>query len=184
MTSLVERARAVALETLSGLPSRRAHVVGVAATARSIAEQLGLTGRDEVVAAAWLHDVGYAEHLAVTGFHPVDGAMFVRDKGFPDAVVSLVAYHTGAETEAAERSLSDALAAFERPEPALLDVLTFSDLTVGPEGEPVEAEDRIAEILSRYPDRHPVNRAVVRSSPVLLAAAQRVKRLISGVDAG
>lgn len=158
-------------------------MTGVAVTARSIAEQLRLWGRDEVEAAAWLHDVGYAKGVAVTGFHPIDGAMFVRDQGFPSSVVSLVAYHTGAETEAAERGLSDALAVFERPDPALLDVLTFSDLTVGPDGERVEVEERIAEILSRYPNGHPVNQAVVRSSPALLAASQRVKRLIAGVDA-
>ena len=183
MTSLVERARAVAMETLSDLPSRRAHTVGVAGTARSIAEHLSLSGSDAVVAAAWLHDVGYADHVAVTGFHPVDGATFVKDHAFPDSVVSLVAYHTGAETEAAERGLSDALARFDRPDPVMLDVLTFSDLTVGPEGENVDVESRITEILSRYPDAHPVNRAVARSSPALLAAAQRVKRLIAGVDA-
>ena len=183
MASLIEHAQAVALETLSDLPSRRTHVAGVASTATSIAEQLRLSGRNAVAAAAWLHDVGYAERVAVTGFHPLDGATFVKDQGFPDAVVSLVAYHTGAENEAAERGLSDALAVFERPDPVLLDVLTFSDLTVGPEGESVDVEARIAEILSRYPDRHPVNRAVIRSSPALLAAAQRVKRLIATVDA-
>ncbi|WP_415854297.1 HD domain-containing protein [Sinomonas sp. G460-2] len=183
MASLIEHAQAVALETLSDLPSRRAHMAGVAATATSIAEQLSLSGRNTVAAAAWLHDVGYSERVAATGFHPVDGATFVKDQGFPDAVVSLVAYHTGAENEAAERGLSDALAAFERPDPVLLDVLTFSDLTVGPEGERVEVEARITEILSRYPDRHPVNRAVMRSSPALLAAAERVKRLIAAADA-
>jgi putative nucleotidyltransferase with HDIG domain len=174
----------VALETLSDLPSRRAHVTGVADAARSVAGKLGLPGCEAVIAAAWLHDVGYADHVAATGFHPLDGAAFVRDQGFPDTVVSLVAYHTGAEVEAAERGLSDALGVFERPDPVLLDVLTFSDLTVGPEGERVDVETRIAEILSRYPDGHPVSRAVTRSSPALLAAAQRVKRLLVAVGAG
>ena len=183
MTSLIEHAQAVALETLSDLPSRRAHVAGVAETARSIAEQLGLAGREVLVAAAWLHDVGYAKHVAATGFHPLDGASLLRDQGFPDAVVSLVAYHTGAENEAAERGLSDALAVFERPDPVLLDVLTFSDLTVGPEGQRVDVQSRITEILSGYPDRHPVNKSVTRSAPALLAAAQRVKRLIAAGDA-
>jgi hypothetical protein len=29
---------------------------------------------DDLVAAAWLHDIGYAPELAKTGFHPLDGS--------------------------------------------------------------------------------------------------------------
>jgi hypothetical protein len=36
----------------------------------------------DFVAAAWLHDIGYAPAIAEsgTGFHPLDGARYLRDK--------------------------------------------------------------------------------------------------------
>jgi hypothetical protein len=66
--------------------------------------------RHAVVAAAWLHDVGYSADIAVTGLHPLDGARFLQDRGCLPLVVSLVAYHTGAEVEAEERGLLEELA--------------------------------------------------------------------------
>lgn len=183
MVSVVERARLAAFTMLSELPSRRAHVAGVAAVAEDVVGRLGLSDGELLVAAAWLHDVGYAEPIAVTGFHPVDGASWVRDQNFPETVVSLVAYHTGADVEAEERGLSGALMLFEQPDPILLDALTFSDLSVGPEGELVETEARVREILSRYPEGHLVHRSVSRSAPRLLATAGRVRdRLAAAHD--
>ena len=72
---------------------------GTVAAAR-IAARLAPDRAGELVAAAWLHDIGYAPGLAVSGFHPADGARFVRSQGFPELVVSLVAFHTGAVIEA------------------------------------------------------------------------------------
>ena len=174
MVTDAARARAIAEERLADLPHRWAHVCGVAATAERLVVGLGAMDADAVVAAAWLHAVGYAPSVRSTGFHPVDGAVFVRDEGFPAVVVSLVAYHTGAVFEARERGLLDALAEFTAPPSLLLDVLTCADLTTGPQGSPVRAEDRVTEILSRYPDGDPVHRAIERAAPSLLAAAARV----------
>lgn len=183
MDSVVERARLAALEMLTELPSRQAHVAGVAAVAGDVVARLRLANGELLVAAAWLHDVGYAGPIAWTGFHPVDGALWVQDQNFPAEVASLVAYHTGAEVEAEERGLSSALTQFAQPDPILLDVLTFSDLSVGPEGELVETEARVREILSRYPEGHPVHRSVSRSAPGLLATAGRVSdRLAAARD--
>lgn len=47
---------------------------------------------DCLVAAAWLHDIGYAPSVRQTGFHPLDGAMFARSAGFGELVASLVAF--------------------------------------------------------------------------------------------
>jgi hypothetical protein len=55
----------------------------------------------------------------------------------------------------------------------LLDVLTCADLITGPEGSRVRAEDRVSEILSRYPDNDPVHRAIERAAPTLFAAVAR-----------
>ena len=41
--------------------------------------KLSLT--DDLVAAAWLHDIGYAPELVETGFHPLDGARYLRREG-------------------------------------------------------------------------------------------------------
>jgi putative nucleotidyltransferase with HDIG domain len=91
----VLRARVIAEERLGSLAPRWAHVRGVAAAAELMAAGLATIDADAVVAAAWLHDVGYAPSVRSTSFHPVDGAVFVRAEGFPAVVVSLVAYHNG-----------------------------------------------------------------------------------------
>ena len=133
------------------------------------------------MAAAWLHDVDYAPSVRrSTGFHPVDGAAFVRAEGFPAVVASLVAYHTAAVFEAQERGLWDALAEFPEPPELLLDVLTCADMTTGPDGSRLRSEDRVSEILSRYPEDDPVHRAIERAAPTLLAAVARVDALVAG----
>jgi hypothetical protein len=128
-----------------------------------------------VVAAAWLHDVGYAPPLVVTGgLHPVDGARYLRENGWPELVVGLVAHHTGAEAEAEERGLIHELDEFLRPPESLLDLVTMADLTTSPDGQEVDPEQRIGEILRRYAADDPVHRAVTRAAPSLLAVVKRV----------
>jgi len=133
------------------------------AAAELMAAGLAAMDADAVVAAAWLHDVGYAPSVRSTSFHPVDGAVFVRAEGFPAVVVSLVAYHTGAAFEARERGLSDALAEFPEPPELLLDVLTCADMT-NRAGRFVRAGrgsgERDPLALSRRRSRAPCNRAV------------------------
>lgn len=179
MVDLAIRARALAERRLVDVPRRWSHVQGVAATASEVAPVLDPPHADEIIAAAWLHDVGYASDLAVTGFHPVDGASFARDAGMPDLVVRLIAFHTGAEIEARQRDLLAELKEFTPPPSEILDVVTFADMTTSPTGEPIAAADRVAEILTRYEPNTPVYDAVSASAPELLAAVDRVnERLI------
>lgn len=179
--TLSDRACEASREHLRALPRRWAHVQAVAARAQAVTARLALDNSDEIVAAAWLHDIGYAADLAETGFHPVDGANFARRGGFPELVVALIAHHTGADIEADERGLTDELAPLPVPPVDVLDVVTFADMTTGPDGSPVMAEDRVAEILSRYPADDPVARAVSRSAPALLAAITRVQARLDAV---
>jgi putative nucleotidyltransferase with HDIG domain len=177
----VLRARMIAEQRLGSVAPRWAHVQGVAGAAELMATSLATIEAEAVVAAAWLHDVGYAPSVRRSAsFHPVDGALFVRAQGFPAVVVSLVAYHTGAVFEAGERGLLDALAEFSEPPELLLDVLTCADMTTGPDGSRVRVEDRVSEILSRYPEDDPVHRAIERAAPSLLAAVARVEALVAG----
>src|SRR5690349_1461359 len=127
-----EQASRVAFEYLSGLGRRWNHVRAVG----RLADTLLAAGRisADVAAAAWLHDLGYAEELSMTGLHALDGAAFLALQGAPDEVVSLVAHHTGADFEAEERGLREKLASLPAAEPTALDVLTLLDLVAAPDG--------------------------------------------------
>jgi len=179
---LVSWSMTLAEELLSEVGRRWSHVQGVGATADQLVAELGLgADADAVRAAAWLHDVGYAPSLVESGFHPIDGARFLRSHGVPELVVSLVAYHTGAEFEAKGRGLEAELAVFDAPPQDLLDVVTFADLTTGPDGATVTVEERLREILQRYPDGHVVHEAIAQSSPSLRAVADRMRGRLARV---
>lgn len=182
---LVGRARTLAGERLAvAMPQRWAHVQGVARVASVVASRLVMRDSDAVVAAAWLHDVGYSPSLSATGFHPVDGASFARSVGMPELVVSLVAHHSGAHAEAIERGLAAELAEFELPPTDVLDVVTYADMTTAPDGGRIDAEARVAEILARYSTEDPVHSAVSHSSVELLASVARVNGWLRLVEAG
>ncbi len=44
---------------------------------------------EALVAAAWLHDIGYAPEVTDTGFHPLDGARYLVGLGIAERVVNL-----------------------------------------------------------------------------------------------
>lgn len=175
-----ELAPKLAAEYLSALGRRWLHVRAVG----ELADLLVAKGMisDDIAAAAWLHDVGYAEELASSGFHPLDGATFLAEQGAPLAIVGLVGYHTGASFEAEERGLSRIYRSIPRPDVADLDSLTLLDLVTAPDGSATDPETRIAEILSRYPQSSPVYRAVTRSRQELLASAARARHRLGLSD--
>ena len=159
------------------LPRRWAHVQGVANTARTLAGVLGRNA-DLLVAAAILHDVGYAPNLAGTRFHPLDGARYLRDVEHADATLCrLVAHHSCAIIEAEERGLASELAREFKPAPRdLADALIYCDMTTGPDGQRMPIGQRLAEIRARYGPADLVTRALARSAPQLEAATARVVR--------
>lgn len=162
------------------LPRRWAHTQGVAATARLLAPVLGADA-ELLEAAAWLHDIGYAPRLRDTGFHPLDGARYLRDAARADPLLCrMVAHHSCALIEAAERGLAADLSREFRPAPQnLADALIYCDMTTGPDGRHMDVRDRIAEIRSRYGPGHVVSRAIARSAPELVAAVSRVRRKLN-----
>ena len=179
MRAFVEDAHLLAFKLLAeALPRRWAHTVGVAVTAEVLAGVLAPSPAsvDDIVAAAWLHDIGYAPNLVDTGFHPVDGARYAQEQGFPSNVASLIAHHTGAVFEAHERSLHEGLAHYRFPVDVVeLAILNCADLCTGPDGKRVDPADRISEVLQRYPAEHPVHRAIAKSAPLLVAQARLVQ---------
>lgn len=132
--------------------------------------------------AAWLHDIGYAPTLVVTGFHPLDGARYLRNvAGADELVCRLVAHHSCASIEAANRGLADDLAAEFPPVDGLItDVMTYCDMTTSPDGEPVPVEKRLAEILVRYRPDDVVHRSIAAAQPMIIKSVRTVEAALVG----
>jgi HD domain len=158
---------------------RWTHVQAVADKARGLAAVLSAKDADLLVAAALVHDVGYAPSLNRLGFHAVDGARFLRAQG-QERLARLVAHHSGARFEAEERGLVEELAAFPVEDGPVMDALTFADMTTGPAGQPMTLAQRIEEVQRRYPSEDPVHRAIVRARPELQAAIDRSRQRVDG----
>jgi HD domain len=182
--SLTSWAAPNAERLLSPLGNRWRHVRQVAEQARRAVATVPPDDRDLLVAAAYLHDIGYAPSLAVTGFHPLDGARWIRDTGPGGRLARLVAHHSCAIYEARVRGLAEALMAeFEPEESATYDALVFCDMTTGPTGKTVLFEDRIDEIRERYGPEHDVTIALNFSYPNLAACCQRTTDRLADVSA-
>ncbi len=177
--ALVRWARSHAEDLLVPLGARWLHVQAVAERARRVAGMLPEGDQNMLIAAAWLHDIGYAPMLAATGLHPLDGARHLEDLGVDRRLCCLVAHHSGAWFEAEERGLAAELGAFDQEHGPVMDALIYADMTTGPSGEPLDFEARIAEILGRYPPDHPVHRAISRSRLVLAAAVERTAQQLA-----
>src|SRR6478752_4231416 len=85
------------------MPDRRAHSLAVGRKVTAAAHIAPKSQRSDLVAAAYLHDIGYC-HLQ-SGFHPIDGAQFLAQQGFSRAVCHLVAHHSASVEEAKERGI-------------------------------------------------------------------------------
>jgi hypothetical protein len=164
------QAQRLARTLLRGDPDRIAHVLRAGQVAARVAvlfedpEQAAL-----VVAAATLHDIGYAPALRRRGFHPLDGALHLREAGYPDLLVRLVANHSQAPLHAGEHR-----AELERDFPgapaAMADALAYADLHSAPDGSPIDVADRLADIVRRHPEPAEQQRA-----EALLAIVARVE---------
>jgi len=163
------------------LPRRWQHVQGVGGEAVRVAAALGLAD-GALVAAAWLHDIGYGPDVADTGFHPLDGARFLRGVGVGDRVARLVAHHSCARFEARVRGLERELfAEFEPEESVTYDALIFCDMAIGPDGQPMLFEDRIREVYRRYGESD-IARALRMAEPCLRAAVDRISQAMNASD--
>lgn len=134
------------------LPRRWAHVQGVARLASRVGRAL-LTEpeRELLIAAALLHDIGYAPPLVDSGYHPLDGARFLTGRrAAPPRLANLVAQHSAAAFVAALRGFAAELAAFPDEHTVLRDALWHCDMLTDPGGEPTTFDARIADIRVRH----------------------------------
>ena len=179
----LDRVRGLAKEMLAdACPHRWRHVQSVAGRANDVSARVD--GVDDVlVAAAWLHDIGYAPSLIVTGFHPLDGARFLRAEGFGDRVVGLVAHHSYAAIEADLRGLGRVLdEKFPREDSLTADALCYCDMTTGPDGERVDVVERLMEIRARYGPGDVVTQFVDRAEPEIVSTVRRVEGLLNAAQ--
>lgn len=166
---------------MAPLGRRWSHVRGVAARADELSCAVSAWDADRLVAAAWLHDIGYSPEIGRTRFHPLDGARYLREEGWPVIIVNLVAHHSGARYEAEQRGLCAELADYPFPDGPVLDALVTADLTTGPSGERLTYDERISEILSRYPVNDPVHQTWLTAGPILAESVRRTEaRLAEG----
>ncbi|MFF8635553.1 HD domain-containing protein [Streptomyces pilosus] len=165
---------------LPPLGNRWLHTQAVAARASEASAAVSEEDRDLLVAAAWLHDIGYAPELRDTGFHPLDGARHLETLGAPSRLVRLVAHHSGAVYEAEQRGLSAELDAYEREDSPVLDALIYADMTTGPAGQSLDFDHRIDEILVRYESGSEVHNAISKARPYLGAAVERTRSRLAG----
>lgn len=167
------------------LPRRWAHTQGVGRKAESIAHIVE-DDAETLIAAAWLHDIGYAPGVVVTGFHPLDGARYLRDVEQADEILCrLVAHHSCALIEARNRGLVDDLTNdFPEVQGHVSDALLYCDMTTSPDGEPVSVETRLAEILRRYGPDDVVAVSIREATPYITEAVRAVSALLSRSDPG
>ncbi|AHH97022.1 HDIG domain-containing protein [Kutzneria viridogrisea] len=177
----VDRARELAHRLLARMDSRWRHTAGVAGRAEELALTVPIAERAVLVAAAWLHDIGYAEPLVLTGFHPLDGARYLDRQGWPPRISALVAHHSGARLIARELGVSELLNAYPQESSAVADALTCADQTVGHQGERLAIRERLAEVLRRHGPDSPHARVHAVRGPYLLEIAERVERRLAEV---
>jgi len=108
----VRRARTLSKKLLRQTRERWQHTSGVAARAAELADTVDPVDRRLLLAAAWLHDIGYAPTLRKTGFHPLDGGLYLRDHKWDQRLTALVAHHSGARFVPVERGFADLMSMF------------------------------------------------------------------------
>lgn len=129
-----------------------------------------------LVAAAYLHDIGYAPDLAATGFHSLDGARHLQALGY-ERLAGLVAHHTRGIHEARLLGLDQALSEFDDEDSIVSAALAYCDLTTGPNGELMTPEQRRADVEARYGEDDPVTMGLRAAWPELMDRVDQVEVL-------
>lgn len=152
----IPAARDLVGRVLEDIPERQHHCAGVAARAQTLAVTVPQAAAAELVAAAWLHDIGYGSLLRDTGFHPIDGVAHVR-------------------------GVDDRMREFEFVEDPLSDALTVADNTAGPGSTVMTVEERLSEKLKGHGRNSWTGRANPERDDYIHAAARRVAQRLAAV---
>ncbi|HEY5846621.1 MAG TPA: HD domain-containing protein [Microlunatus sp.] len=172
---LVQQSARLAATLLVPLPERWRHPSGVARRAAELAATVSPADRGVLIAAAWLHDIGYAPATRHTGFYPVDGGRYLLEHGWDHRIAALVAHHSGARFVADRAGLGPLLRPFDREDCPVSDALSYADQTVGPWGRTMTIHDRIADAITRHGPDSPIGRTRIDRVPYLPSVADRVE---------
>src|SRR5690348_7796336 len=112
--------------------------------------------------------------------HQLDGARYLRDVAEADDLVCrLVAHHSFSFIEARNRGLSDQLKdEFPAVDGLVSDALTYADMTTSPDGESVDVEHRLGEILARYGGGDLVAESIREASSRIVESVRVVTALL------
>lgn len=171
----LEEAPSIAERLLAPLGDRWRHARAVGQRAQQVGRILSAPDRGFLVAAAYLHDIGYAPQLRRTGCHALDGAVQLRSMGH-ERLARLVAHHAEARFEARLRGLERELEGFPREPSAVADALTYCDMTIGSAGEAMSLHERTVDIAQRYGEEDAATRSLSWSMPYLSLALARTER--------
>ena len=177
LTSIVDWASEQSFSLLKPLEQRWMHTQGVVKKAYWVSAILNKDDRSILIAAAYLHDIGYAPSTQKTGFHPLDGAYYLQFQE-KSRLASLVAYHSEAQFEARLRGLETELNQFHREQSIIADALTYCDMTTSSTGSQVTFQERIDDIFSRYDETHIVNKAIHQAMPSLSLAVKQIEQAL------
>lgn len=161
---------------LPALGKRWLHVQGVVRQAQGVRHLFSEEDQRYLLAAAYLHDIGYAPEVQRIGFHPLDGANYILSQLGDARLAALVAHHSESRFEAALRGYAGELGKFPRERSALADALIYCDMTTDGSGNHVSLKERITDILSRYPETDVVIQALHRARPYWALAVARTNR--------
>lgn len=172
----VDAARELVEETVGRGTDRWLHSQGAADAARRVLPCLDPADQDLLVAAAWLHDIGFDHPNPPTGFHPLDGAQLLLEAGWPARLVALVAHHSEARFTAAALGLLDLLSEYDRETGPVADALVYADMSSATDGQPVTVYLRLSDLRYRHSDDPPHLRAARASrEPFLIMATARTE---------
>jgi hypothetical protein len=175
---LVEWACEVARSNLAeALPRRWSHVEGVIRFAREIAGAYGEDG-DLLIAAAALHDVGWAPPHVRSGFPALDAARYLSTLNTPRRLLNLAVNYDASQLEAELRGLGSQMKEFPDEGGPVRDALWYCDLRVGPDGQRMPLAARLAEVRVRYAHDPIGVQWVDVAEADLLALGERTERFL------
>lgn len=175
--NIVEWAAEHAQKLLAPLEKRWLHTQGVVRAAQQVGNAFDQESCSLLIAAAYVHDIGYSPQIKQTGFHPLDGANYLLSLK-QNRLASLVAYHSEAQFEAELRELLPELNQIPREHSPIADALTYCDMHTGPTGQKLTFEQRIVDILQRYPESSLVSNAIHRAIPSYIQAIANTQNLL------
>lgn len=165
---------------------RYLHILGVVQEMKELVSNLKIDSsvKNELIIAAYLHDIGYSHLLNRTKFHPLDGALFAFERKFSKSIVSAVLFHSGAEFDI--KKLHPKYSEFfERYRDSLtekdnlfIDLVTICDLHRSPKGEHVSYLERVEEIKDRFGERHNVYLLMEMKHQYFQELMYRVQKMI------